>query len=77
MTEVKPETEWMLYDDDHLSFVQNNWTGVLHSCLEQQAYPTVLFYEKLVSLEEDAPYAPRREFNYVQLELGALHRLAQ
>lgn len=76
-TEVKPETEWILYDDDRLSFVQDNWTGVLHGCLENQGYPTVLFYEKLVSFEEDAVYEPRREFNYVKLELSTLYRLAQ
>ena len=74
---MKSETEWILYDDDRLSFVQDNWTGVLHSCLENQACPTVLFYEKLVSQEEDAPYEPRREFSYVKLELSTLLRLAQ
>ena len=77
-TEVKPETEWILYDDDHLSFVQDNWTGVLHSCLDNQAIPTVLFYEKLVSdIEEDAEYKKSREFTYVKLELNALQKLAQ
>ena len=50
---------------------------MLHSCLENQACPTVLFYEKLVSMEEDAPYEPRREFSYVKLELSTLLRLAQ
>ena len=77
LNEVKPETEWIIYDNDRLSFVQDNWTGVLHSCLEQQAYPTVLFYEKIVSIEEDAQYELSREFSYVKLELGALQRLAQ
>ena len=48
-TEVTSRTEWIQYDDDRLSFVDDNWTGVLHSCLENEAYPTVLFYEKLVS----------------------------
>ena len=75
-TEVKPENEWILYDDDRLSFVQDNWTGVLHSILEMKAYPTVLFYEKLESFEEDALYEPRREFGYVKLELSTLNRLA-
>ena len=37
----------------------------------------MLFYEKLVSFEEDAVYEPRREFNYVKLELSTLYRLAQ
>lgn len=73
-TEVKPENEWILYDDDHLSFVQDNWTGVLHACLENGAYPTVLFYEKLVSFEEDAAYELSREFGYVKLELNALQK---
>ena len=68
-TEINPDTEWILYNDDRLSFVQDNWTGVLQSCLEHQAYPTVLFYEKLVSFEEDALYEPRKEFSYVRLEL--------
>ena len=76
-TEVTSKTEWIQYDDDKLSFVDDNWTGVLHSCLENEAYPTVLFYEKLVSLEEDAPYEARREFNYVKMELSTLQRMAQ
>lgn len=56
--------------------MRDNWTGVLHSCLENQAYPTVLFYEKLVSFEEDAQYEPRRGFTLVGIELGELQREA-
>jgi hypothetical protein len=41
------------------------------------AYPTVLFYEKLSSFEEDALYEPKREFSYVKLELATLQRLAK
>ena len=37
----------------------------------------MLFYEKIVSIEEDAQYELSREFSYVKLELGALQRLAQ
>jgi len=74
--EVKPETEWILYDDDRLSFVHDNWTGVLSSCLENGAYPTILFYEKLVSFEEDALYEQRRGFDLVKIELGDLQKLA-
>mmetsp|Transcript_23394 Transcript_23394/g.29052 ORF Transcript_23394/g.29052 Transcript_23394/m.29052 type:complete len:91 (+) Transcript_23394:1739-2011(+) len=66
----------MRYDDERLSFVRDNWTGVLSSCLESFAYPTVLFYEKLVSFEEDALYEPRRGFNLVGIEMADLQRLA-
>ena len=52
--------------------MHDNWTGVLSSCLENGAYPTILFYEKLVSEEEDAAYEHRRGFDLVQIELGDL-----
>ena len=49
---------------------------MLGDCLEKGAYPTVLFYEKLVSAEEDAMYEPSRGFSLVGLELPVLHKLA-
>lgn len=75
--EVKnTEREWMRYDDDRLSYVRDNWTGVLSGCLESYAYPTVLFYEKLSSSDEDAQYEPRRGFDLVGMEMRHLQELA-
>ena len=49
---------------------------MLSSCLENGAYPTILFYEKLVSFEEDALYEQRRGFDLVKIELDTLQKLA-
>ena len=42
-----------MYDDDRVSSITHNWAGVINLLLEQQAYPTVLFYESLERGEED------------------------
>ena len=54
--ELQPDTEWIQYNDGMIRFVQDNWSGVLQECVDQKVFPTVLFYEKLMSVEDDAEY---------------------
>ena len=75
--ELQPDTEWIQYNDSTLRFVQDNWSGILQECIEYKVFPTVLFFEKLASVEDDAEYAQRKEFSQVSRELSRLVNQAQ
>ena len=52
ISEITPETEWIKFDGDTVEFVQLNWPGVIAECLENNIFPTQLFYEKPWADEE-------------------------
>ena len=75
--EVKNDTEWILFNDEKLSFVKDNWTGVLNDCIEKGAYPTVLFYEKLADDKgNEIDFKRSRGFSDISVELSTLQRAA-
>ena len=45
--EVKPDKEWVLYDDRFLSHILGNWSEVVENLSAIGGYPTVLLYERL------------------------------
>jgi len=64
--EVKLDIEWTIFDDavvDH----KGSWHAVVKQCVEQGAYPTVLFYEKLELLEYPPEIIPGSEFSEMQI----------
>ena len=63
--EAKPESEWVQYNDDYLKHMRENWKGIINDCVEIQAYPTVLLYEKL---GENDGYEPRQTVSEGELE---------
>ena len=61
--EVSPHTEWIQYNDTELKFVSDNWPAIIERCVEQNFYPTIVFYEKLHDCEEDTDYTKSKQFN--------------
>ena len=72
--EVTPQREWVQYNDTELKYISDNWPAVIERCIEQNFYPTILFFEKLHDCEEDTDYTKSREFN---IKPGMLHQLAE
>lgn len=76
--EITPSTEWIQYNDTEMKFVTANWPGVLERCIEQSFYPTVVFYEKLISdRRDDNQYRASLEFDLGSRDLEDLASLAQ
>ena len=75
--EIQPETEWIQYNDSSIRFVSDNWSGILKECIEHKVFPTVLFYEKLYDVEDDAEYKSSPEFNEATKDLSDLITLAR
>ena len=54
--------------------MRQNWSSVIAMCLEKQAHPTVLFYEKASDIvDEDATYEESPAFNKLVGELSEHH----
>ena len=71
--EIKTDQEWVLFDDDTVSSFGENWAGVIKLLIEQQAYPTVLFYERLEEIEQEGvPFKPSIHFQLTDLTLKKL-----
>ena len=39
------QSRWVLLNDAEVSSVPEGWAGILETCLQSKAYPTVLVYE--------------------------------
>ena len=66
-----------MYNDEQVGYVRNNWPSVLSMCMEQQAYPTVLFYEKVDDADEDGVlYEAREGFIRVADSIASLQNIA-
>ena len=37
--EITPETEWVKFDGDSVSYVKENWAGVIAECLKNNIFP--------------------------------------
>ena len=63
MKETESDKEWVMYNDNSIKNFTGNWPSVVEYCIGDNFYPTVLFYEKLASEEEeDADYKDTKEF---------------
>ena len=67
---VEAHNEWIQYNDSELKFVTKNYPGVIELCIENNFFPTVVFYEKYQ--EEDGEYESKKAFN---LNLNTLEEL--
>ena len=74
MQEVKPRTEWTVFNDEHVASEPKNWEGVIEHCLEFRSYPTILFFEKL---DPDEDYSPSRDFSLLSYTLDKLLQLGK
>lgn len=45
--EVDSNKEWVEYNDTRIRYHTKNWPGVIEYCIENNMYPTLLFFEKL------------------------------
>ena len=45
--EVRPDTEWTLFDDSKVLSVTGHWKDIVSDCVTAKIQPTVLLYEKL------------------------------
>ena len=75
--EIQTDTEWIQYNDSSVRFVNDNWSGILKECVEHKVFPTVIFYEKLHDVEDDAEYNSSPDFNAATKDLGDLVNLAR
>ncbi len=64
--EVKPQTEWSIFDDAVIDY-RGSWRDVVQQCVEARMFPTVIFYEKLDPNEQPPEVVRANEFNEVQL----------
>lgn len=76
MSECGSETEWIMLNDDQVGFVRGNWPKVITMCMEQQAYPSILFYEKEENDFDAVVYEPSPGFSRVSREIEKLKLLA-
>ena len=74
--EANSQQEWVQYNDTELKFITDNWPAVIERCIEQNFYPTILFYEKLHDCEEDTDYTKSKEFNIKPSQLRQMSELA-
>ena len=51
-SEAKDDKEWVCYDDDFLKTMQGNWMEIVGELSRHGAYPTVLFYERLLTTDK-------------------------
>lgn len=72
--EVRPRTEWTIFNDEHVASESKNWFGVIEQCLEYRSYPTILFYEKL---DPDEDYTKSKDFSLNSFELDRLLQLGK
>ena len=64
--EVKPQTEWSIFDDAVIDY-RGSWRDVVQQCVDIRMYPTVIFYEKLDPNEQPPEVVRANEFNEIQL----------
>ena len=74
--DITPQTEWIQYNDTELKYVPDNWPGVIERCIENNFYPTVVFYEKLHAEKDDVPYTESNHFSMTRNKLSDLASLA-
>ena len=68
---IEDGREWVMYNDEYLKRMAGGWKSLVNDCVEIQAYPTVLLYERV-----DQKSLKDLEFNVAEDEINALAQVA-